>query len=192
MNINKAIRKQDKSYKRFLLVLGFIFFALPLVLVSSGRFNIFFLIYLAVIEILILTAILVNMNNNYLRYSIENYKLKLKLKPFGDGINIVCEKVVFVHVEGNGPNMEVIIITNSKFRSKNIKAVDENLLKKYPYLAHQYYKIKKHHSEDNYFYVIVNKGGYHKYKLLDLIYRNCLHAQYSEEAVEKIKKYRNS
>lgn len=192
MNINKAIRKQEKSNKRFLLTLCFIFFVLPLILFLSGRFNIFLFIYLFVIELLILIAIVININNNYLKYSVENYKLKIKLKKFGESINILCDKVAMVFAEGKNSNMEIIIITTSKFRNKNIKPIDENLLKKYPYLAHKYYIIKKHHPENNYFYIIINKGGYNKYRLLDLIYKNCITAYYSEEAIERIKEYRLS
>ncbi|MCM8709733.1 hypothetical protein M2651_01690 [Clostridium sp. SYSU_GA19001] len=191
MNIDKAIRKQDKSHKRFLLFLSFIFFVLPLALVISGRFDIFFLVYLFLIESLVLIAVLVTINSNYLSYNMEKYKLKIKLRRFGDEISIACDKVIFVHVEGEGSDINIILITSSKFRSKNIRVIDESLMKKYPYLAHQYYRIKKHYPENNYFYITINKGGFHKYRLLDLIYRNCLLAQYSEEAINKIKEYRN-
>lgn len=192
MNINKAIRKQEKSNKRSLLTLCFIFFILPAALFLSHKINIFFLSYLAIIEILILTALLLTINNNYLKYSIEDYKLKLKFRKFGENVNILCDKVVIVFSEGKGPSMEIIIVTSSKFRNKNMKPVDEPLLRKHPYLAQQYYIIKKHHPENSYFYIIISKGAYHKYRLLDLIYRNCIKAYYSEETIERIKEYRLS
>jgi hypothetical protein len=191
MNINKAIKKQDKSHKRFLLILGFIFLVLPGVLFLSGKVNTFLIIYLAVIEFLVLITMIISSNNNYLKYIIENYKVKLKFTKISDEIIISCEKVSIVHVENSGPQMELILITSSRFRSKKLKPIDEEFIKKYPYLAQLYYRTKKHHPEDNYFYIIISKGGYHKYKLLDLIYRSCLQALYTDEAVERIKEYRN-
>jgi hypothetical protein len=80
---------------------------------------------------------------------------------------------------------------SSKFRNKKIKPIDEDFIKKYTYVAQQYYKLKKLRPEENFFYLTINKGGFHKYRLLDLIYRNCVHAHYTEEAVERIKEYRN-
>jgi hypothetical protein len=190
MNINKAIRKQEKSHKRFLLIFGFIFLLLPLILILFDKVNLFFLIYLGIIETLILVAILFSFSSNYLKYSIEEYKIRLKFKRFGQGINIICDKVVLVHVEGTGQQMDVVLITNSKFRNKKVNLVDEVFLKKHPYISHYYYRIKKLNPEDNYFYIIISKGGYHKYSLLDLIYRNCVKSEYTEEAVERIKEYR--
>lgn len=191
MNINKAIRKQEKAHKRFLLVLGFIFFILPIALFISRKINTFFLLYLGLIELLILVTAIVSVNSNYLYYNVEDYKLKLRFRRFGEKFNILCDKVVAVFAEGNEIDMELIILTSTRFRSKGIKPIDEYILKKYPYLAHNYYRIKKHKPENDYYYIIINKGGYHKYKLLDLIYRNCLQAYYSEETIEKIKEYRN-
>lgn len=190
MSINKAIRKQEKSHKKFLLILGFIFLILPAVLFASKMFNAFFIVYLIIIELLILITILISINSIYIKYSVENYKLKLKFSKFKEEFKIKCDNVVIADVKGSGANMEVILIINSKRRNKRIKPIDEKFLKKYPYLAHEYYIIKKHHAENSYFYLIIIKGGYHKYKLLDLIYKNCLHCEYSEEAIERIKEYR--
>jgi hypothetical protein len=190
MDINKAIRKQEKSNKRFLFFLGFVFFALPLVLILSKRFKVFFLIYLLIIEFLILGAIIASINNNFLRYSVEGYKLKLKFRRFGEEFNIICDKVELVHAEGEGAEMSIILLMTSRFRNKRINEVDEMFLRKYAYLSHHYYRIKKINPEINYFYIVVTKGYYHKYRMLDLIYRNCVKAYYTEETVEKIKEYR--
>lgn len=190
MDINKAIRKQEKSHKRFLLFLGFIFLFLPGILLLSGNFNLFLLVYLAIIEILVLTAVLVSMNNNFLNYTVDGYKLRLKFGKFGEDINIVCDKVSFVHTEGNGSEMNIVMLMTSKFRNKKISEVDEEFLKRHSYVALNYYRIKKLNPELNYYYIIIRKGNYHKYRLLDMIYKNCVKAQYTEETVERIKEYR--
>jgi hypothetical protein len=191
MDINKAIRKQEKSHKRFLFFLGFIFFVLPLVLFLAQRFDFFFIFYLSIIELLILTAILVSMNNNYIKYSVDGYKLKLRFKRFGEEFNIICDKVALVHAEGSAQEMNVVMLMTSKFRNKKINAVDEEFLIKHQYLSHHYYKMKKLNPEINYFYIVVTKGYFHKYRFLDMIYRNCVKAYYTDETVEKIKEYRS-
>jgi hypothetical protein len=190
MDINKAIRKQEKSNKRFLFFLGFIFFAMPLALYLTQRFNLFFFIYLSIIELLILSAILVSVNNNYIKYSVNGYKIKLSFRRFGEEFSIPCDKVVLVHVEGSNQEMNIVMLMTSKFRNKNINAVDEEFLLKHQYVSHHYYKMKKLNPEINYFYIVVTNGYYHKYKLLDMIYRNCVRAHYTEDTVEKIKEYR--
>lgn len=190
MDINKAIRKQKKSNIRFLLFLGFIFFILPFILFLSNMLKIFFLIYLGIIELLILFTILININNGYLRYSSDNYRIKIKVKWLSEELNIVCDKVRLVHTEGKAQQMTIILLMSSKFRNKKIKPIDESFLRFHPYLAQNYYRTKKQNPEENYFYISITKGGYEKYKLLDLIYRNCVKAQYTEETVEKIKEYR--
>lgn len=191
MDINKAIKKQEKSNMRFLLFLGFIFFILPIILFLSKILNIFFIIYLSIIELLILITILININNNYLRFSSDNYRLKIRLMWLSEELNIVCDKVRFVYTKGNSDQMLVILLMNSKFRNKKIKPIDDNLFKIYSDLAQNYYRIKKQSPDEDYFYIVITKGGYKKYKLLDLIYRNCVKAQYTEETVERIKEYRN-
>ncbi len=58
MDIDKVLKKQRKSYKRFMLSMGFIFIILPIVLLIAKQINIFFIIYLCVIESLILFSVL--------------------------------------------------------------------------------------------------------------------------------------
>ncbi|MFL0267186.1 hypothetical protein [Candidatus Clostridium radicumherbarum] len=192
MDINKAIRKQKKSNIGFLLFLSFIFFMLPFILFLAHKSNTFFIIYLLIIEMLILITILINISNNYIKYSSDSYRLKIKLLYFGAEMNIICDKVKFVHAEGKCAQMSIIFIMNSRFRNKKIMPIDNNFISKHPYLAQQYYWLKTHNPEDNFYYLIINKGGFEKYKLLDMIYRNCVKAEYTEGAVEIIKEYRGS
>lgn len=103
---------------------------------------------------------------------------------------IICRKVSFVHIEGKGKNLEVIIITKSKFRNEKIYPIDINFFKKYPYVAQMCTKIKIENPEQTYFYTIIKHGGYKKYVLLDDLYKSCVEAIFSDEAIEKIKEYR--
>lgn len=188
MNINKAIRKQKKSYKRFLLFNCFIFLILPLVLYYSKQITIFYISYLSIIEALILLAIIISIGTNNLQYEYDGIKLKIKY-GLGGKVNIICDKVVFVHVDKND---NIIIITASKSKSKKLNEVSLKFLKNHPYVSYYYNRIKTQDPEKNYYYIVIKMGGLLRLPLLDTIYKSCVYATYSDDAVKKIKKYRES
>ena len=191
MNINKAIRKQRKTYKRFVLSMCFIFVLLPIMLISSNIINLFFLIYLVFIEFMIFFVVFLRFNEEYIDYKLNGYKISIWSGIVKDKVVIMCKKVNLVHTSNQGKNLEIIIIMKSKFRNKQIHPVDINFFKKYPYAAQMYTKIKMQNPEESYFYFIINHGGFRKYILLDDLYRYCERAVFSDDAIEKIKEYRD-
>ena len=190
MNINKAIRKQKKTYKRFMLSMCFIFVLLPVILIVSKAISIFFVIYLVCIELLIAFVVLLRFNEEYIDFKWEGYKISIWCGIAKTKFIIICEKVALIHTGGYGRNLELIIITKSRFRNKRIHPIDINFLKKYPYVAQMYNKIKIQNPEEAYFYFVIKNGGFRKYVLLDDIYKSCVQAVFSDDAIEKIKEYR--
>lgn len=186
MNINKAIRKQKKSYKRFLLFNCFIFLLLPLILYFSKQITIFYISYLGIIEILILLAILVSINNYNLQFKYDGVTLKIRYGIAGK-LNIICDKVVFVHVEKNN---NIILLTTSNFKNKKLNPVSLKFLQSHSYVSYHYNRIKTQQLEEDYYYLIIKSGGLFRYSLLDTIYKSCVYGLFSDEAVKKIKKYR--
>lgn len=75
MNINKAIRKQKKTYERFMLSMCFIFILLPIMLIISKIVNIFFVIYLVCNEILIAVVMIIRFNEEYIDFKLQGYKI---------------------------------------------------------------------------------------------------------------------
>ena len=190
MDINKAIRKHNKSYKRFMLSMVFIFLLLPLSVIFLNMFSIYIVMYLLVIEFLVVIVIFIKMNNEYLKFTFDRYKLSIKNGFFQNKVNIICDKIVLVHVIEENDNWVTLILTKSRFRNKNIKAIDAVFLKNYSYVAYHYTKIKKLHPEAQYFYIIIRSGSLKKYELLNIIYKNSGNAYFTDEAIEKIKEYR--
>ena len=78
MDINKAIRKQNRSFKIFMLTICFIFFMNPIILYLSQIRNIILIIILGIIEILIITVASVAINNQRLDYHIKNDYIIIK------------------------------------------------------------------------------------------------------------------
>lgn len=191
MNINKAIRKQKKTYKRFVLSMGFIFVILPIILDVSKVINIFFIIYLFIMELMIIFVILYRLNDEYIDFKIDGYKINIWCGIARTKFMVICKKVSAVHVEGQDKNMKIIIIIKSKFRNKRIYPIEINFLKKYPCVAQMYKNIKILNPEETYSYFIIDNGGFKKYMLLDELYRFCERAVFSDNAIDKIKEYRD-
>lgn len=190
MDLNKAIRKQTKSYKRFLLSMGFIFLILPLILFVSRQYNYFFISYLCIIEILILSALINRVNYENLKYEYNNYKIIIKRGMLLETIQILCEKVVLVHTTKKGNELEILLLTTSRFRNRKVKLVDVEFLKYYSYPSYFYQKAKRLHPETQYYYILIKEGKMKKYALLNLLYRGCVQAHFTEDAIERIKEYR--
>lgn len=193
MNINKAIKKQNKAYKYFLLFMCFIFFSLPFALYVSGQYkSIFYVSFLIFIELLILLCIASVRKNYNLKIDCDGIKFKIEYGIHKRTFMIECEKVALVHTEGlSSGDFNIIIFTTSRFRNDRIKAVGKKFLQNHSVAAFEYYNIKKMNPEKQYFYIVIKSGGYNKYRLLDIMYKNCVYARYTDEALSKIIEYRN-
>ena len=190
MNINKAIRKQKKTYKFFMLSMCFIFILLPIILIVSKITNMFFVIYLVCMELMIIVVTLLRVNEEYINFKLDGYKISIWCGMAKVKFIVICKNVALVHTRDNGRNLEIIIITKSKFRNKEVKSVDKDFLKKYTYVAQMYNKLKVSDPEQMYFYFTINHGGFKKYNLLDDLYKSCVGAVFSDDAIEKIKEYK--
>lgn len=188
MDINKAIRKQIKSYKRFLLSMGFIAILFPLVLFLIGlNTNLFLVTYLIILECLIVLAVFSKVNHQKLKFESGTNKLKISVGIIRRKYLIFCERVVLVHTEKSKEDMAIIIVTTLKVRNKRIRVVPKDFCEKYPGVASEYLKIKNREPSYTHYYIVIKKGGFKKYLLLDLIYRNCVKAVYTENAIENLR-----
>ncbi|WP_027632621.1 hypothetical protein [Clostridium hydrogeniformans] len=188
MYIDKAVKKQKKQFKNFVLTMCFIFLALPIVLFLVGLNNNWFLVvYLAITELVILLAVFVKTNIEKLEFHCSNNKLTINQGILNRSYKMLCDKVVLVHTEGTKEEMSIIFITTVKFRNKKIRPVGKDFLKRHPYVGEKYLKLKKLNPEITYYYIMVKKGGLKKYLLLDTMYRNCVKAEFTEDSIENIK-----
>ncbi len=149
MDLNKGLRNQKRSYKRFVMIMSFIFILLPLILYLYNKINnIFYISYLIVIEVLIIIAIIIRTDREKLEFKYSNNRLRIVLGILNKKLNIVCDKVALVHIEKfnniyDVEDFSIIILTTSKFRNKRIIKVNEKFLKLHNYAAKFYYKLKK-------------------------------------------------
>ncbi|MEG0308177.1 MAG: hypothetical protein RR891_01385 [Clostridium sp.] len=191
MDIGKVLKKQVKSYKRFMLSMGFIFILLPIVLFLSKKFNIFFVAYLGVIEVLILSAVLIRYNEEYLKFELNENKITIATVGGRIKYKISYDKVAMIHTIPQERYFEILIITRSRFRNKRMRVVTNKVIEKYKDIGKYYAKIKMPNDGD-YYYFLVKRGGVKKYLLLDMLFRYSVEAIFTENAVENIKEYRKS
>lgn len=190
MNINKAIRKQRKSYIRFLLSMCFVFFALPAAFLFYGRGRVFYIGYLAAVEALIALAVYLRAGQERLEFEYTMGRLRLKRGVLGKTEGIECNKIMYVDVEPAAERVKgfqefsIILVSKSRFRNKKLKAADPEFLSRYRGIADR--------PGQDLYYLTIGSGGLRKYKLLDTLFRSCVKASFSENAIEKIKFYRKS
>lgn len=190
MNINKAIRKQKRSIKRFVLSMGFIFILLPSIAYFYKVFSLFLLIYLSLIEILIIVVIIRKIDKASLSFECSN-KFKIHNGIFGERYNIDCKKVEIIHTINEGENLEITIILKSRLRNKRVKRIDPKFVRSNKWASKYYNNLKLQSPGGEYYYILLDKGGYIKYKLLDELYKFCTNAHFTENSIKSIKEYRN-
>lgn len=197
MDVNKAMKKQSKSYKRFLLFMCFVFFAVQFLFFFSKKYYIFYYVYLVLIDLLILASIVIRINKEKIEFKYDNDYIYIKWGFISKKIRITSSKIALVHVEKIDDSQDstidfnIVLISSSKFKNGKMIPINMNFLKKHAYISYHYNKIKLQNPNIIYFYIIINGGKVKKYKLLDIIYRTCVYAFFTDETVEKIKLYRD-
>ena len=68
-----------------------------------------------------------------------------------------------------------------------MREIDKNFFKRYPQVESEYNYIKKLNPGKDYYFQVIRRGGLKKYLLLDIIYKNCVKAVYTEESIQNIK-----
>lgn len=187
MDIEKAIKWEKKMLRRFYITMILISVMLPVAMMLAGKNTAFYVGYLAIIEGLIIVAIVMKLNFNRLNYTCANNKLKFKSGIFSKEHLIFCDKVAIVHTEKMEDEMEIILVTTARLRNKSLRPVSKGFLKRYSSVAFEYMAQKELDPEQVFYYQIIKRGGLKKYLLLESIYKNCVKAVYTEEAIENIK-----
>lgn len=187
MNIFKAIKVEKKNTKRFYRFMILIAIILPLSAYLTSKTTTFYLVFLAIIEFLIMAAIINKINNTKISYSCANNRFKFKIGLLSKESLIFCDKVVMVHTEKMDEDMEIVIVTSVNFKNKNLKPALKVFLKRYQAAGEELLKLKSTNPETIFYYQVIRKGGLEKYLLLDCIYKNCVKAVYTDDCIQNIK-----
>lgn len=190
MNINKAIKKQRNKYFRFVFFMSFIFMLFPFIVIYSKLYSYMVYAYVFVLDFLVITAILRRSDEEALFYRQKVNKFYIKNGIFKKINSFNCDDLIFVHAERREENIKLILIVRSKRNSRNLRPITKKFIKEYPYAGDYYYNLFKKKPDYKYYYIIINRGRYKKYLLLNKLYGSCFNAFYSEDCVNYIKEYR--
>lgn len=187
MDIYTAIKKESFNLKIFIITMLGISILLPVAVVLTNLTTVFYLSYLGVIEFLIVISIIIRLNYYKVIYRCSNNKLIFKIGTFAKENLIICDKVALVHTNKSDYDLEIVIITSVKFKNRSLREIDKNFFKRYPQVESEYNYIKKLNPSKDYYFQVIRRGGLKKYLLLDIIYKNCVKAVYTEESIQNIK-----
>lgn len=182
--ILKRIKKKEKVYFYIMIMLSILIPSLAFLADLKGKFILW---YIIIFEILILMAILARINILTLKFKYYNDRLKIRYGLLLKESMILCDNVSLVHTCNQKEDLEIIIISNSKFRNKRFKPVVNGLLKKYPEIKKDYERLKRNNPSQVYYFQIIKNGNLRKYILLEKIYTTCVKAVYTSSAIENIK-----
>ena len=187
MEINRALKRIRKKENIFFIIMGILSVLIPTLAYLANLKNTFIYVYIMIIEILILIAILSRINTCTLKFKYYNSRFKIRQGLFLRESIILCENVAIVHTSKDREDVEIIIVTSSKFRNKKARPVTKGFLKKYPEVEREYKRLKKINEEQTYYFQIIRNGSLRKYIFLENIYTTCVKSAYTPAAIESIK-----
>ena len=187
MEINRALKRIRKKENMFFIIMGILAVSIPTLAYLANLKNTFIYVYIMIIEILILIAILSRINTCTLKFKHYNSRFKIRQGLFLRESIILCENVAIVHTSKEREDVEIIIVTSSKFRNKKARPVTKGFLKKYPEVEREYKRLKKINEEQTYYFQIIRNGSLRKYIFLENIYTTCVKSAYTPAAIESIK-----
>ena len=187
MEINRALKRIRKKENMFFIIMGILAVSIPTLAYLANLKNTFIYVYIMIIEILILIAILSRINTCTLKFKYYNSRFKIRQGLFLRESIILCDNVAIVHTNKEREDVEIIIVTSSKFRNKKARPVTKGFLKKYPEVEREYKRLKKINEEQTYYFQIIRNGSLRKYIFLENIYTTCVKSAYTPAAIESIK-----
>lgn len=187
MDIYKALKKENKSAKRFYIYMGILAIFLPMTLWLTGIMTRFYIIYLIILEVLIFLAILKKIDNNKIEFFYKNNKLRFKIGLFSQSNTILCDRITIVHTDGIEDYMKIIIVTDTKLRNRRMRPVTEGFLNRYKDVAEEYKKVRILNKDSKYYFQIIKKGGLKKYPFLDEIFKYSPKAHFTKDCIQNVK-----
>ena len=187
MKIEKALKKQKRDNKLFIIFMFFLAIFLPIITYLAYIKTFTMVAFLLLIEVLIFISVIRKFNDSTLKFICANNKLKFRSGLFSAYSYIQCDKVAIVHTNKSNEDMEIIIVTKGKVKNQKMKLINKEFMKKYEEAAVEYRRLKRMNQDVVFYFQVIKYGELKKYIFLDNIYRNCVNATYTASAIDNIK-----
>lgn len=187
MKIEKALKKQKRYNKLFIIFMFFLSIFLPIITYLAYIRTFTMLAFLLLIEILIFIAIIKKFNDCTLKFIFVNNKLKFRGGLFSSYTYIQCDRIAIVHTNKNNEDIEIIIVTRGKVKNQKMKLINKEFMKKYEEAAVEYRRLKRINQDVGFYFKVIKCGELKKYIFLENVYKNCVNATYTASAIDSIK-----
>ncbi|SHH81886.1 hypothetical protein SAMN02745196_01519 [Clostridium collagenovorans DSM 3089] len=192
MNIDKAIKKQKSNYIIFVFYMSFIFAFLPVALFLSGKKGEIYIACLVVIQLLIVLEVFRKSFEDLMELKYDDGKIRIRHGFLGKNYSVNCDKIVYVHAVGEDDKIIIIVGSKKKIKKKTFRQLERKALSKYKEILEYESNLVMEDKSTRIYYYSFLKGRYIKYSFLDMLYRYCTSAKFSNTAIEKIKFFRVS
>jgi hypothetical protein len=197
LKIKKQVKKESTKRKRIVLVSAVLIIAVPYIIsilndqqVFKGWEVFFAFAYAVVVDLLLIINIIRIISENNFDFTIHNQKIKIKDGLLRAPLTIFTDKIVYVDaVAKNRDDFNILIVIKRNKRNKNLLSFDNDFVKQHSQYRDTFNSVMQMEDCSNLCYYIIRKAGSKKYYYLYLLYKNSYGSEFSDTALEYIRRF---
>lgn len=197
MDIKKQIAKEKAIRKRIIITSLLLMILVPYIISILKDQNIFqglevLLVnsYAIFIDAILAINIMRIVADNKFELAIKNDKIIVSDKLFGNPTVIDSDRIIHVEVYQKGSDdFNIMMILDRGKRPIPLPEFGLKYIRNHTEYKQLYHHLRSVRSGTKFNYYIIKKSGARKYYYLYLIYKNSYHAEFSKDALEKVKRF---
>jgi hypothetical protein len=197
LKIKKQVKKESTKRKRIILVSVILIIIVPYIIsilndqqVFKGWEVFFAFAYAVVVDLLLIINIIRIISENNFDFTIHNQKIKIKDSLLKAPLTIFADKIVYVDAVAKGrDDFNILIIIKRNKRNKSLLSFDNDFVKQHSQYRETFNTVMQMDDCSNLCYYIIRKAGSKKYYYLYLLYKNSYGAEFSDTALEYIRRF---
>lgn len=194
MKIKKQLKREKSRKSRVIFLSVVIMFIVPYIItVLSNQGNLrgweenFYFMYAVIIDLLLIINIIRLKIDDSFDMTVKEGRIIIKDRILKSPFAISPEKVTYVDaVDKSSGEFDIIIIMNMK-REKRFQRFNEKYIREHPQYKKIYIYLMDSREDKDFCFYLINKGGARKFYYLYLLFKNLYEAEFSKNAVEKVK-----
>lgn len=194
MKIKKQLKREKSRKSRVIFLSVVIMFIVPYIItVLSNQGNLrgweenFYFMYAVIIDLLLIINIIRIKIDDSFDMTVKEGRIIIKDRILKSPFAISPEKVTYVDaVDKSSGEFDIIIIMNMK-REKRFQRFNEKYIREHPQYKKIYIYLMDSREDKDFCFYLINKGGARKFYYLYLLFKNLYEAEFSKNAVEKVK-----
>lgn len=197
MKIKKQISREISRRRRIILLSLTVMILMSYLVLSLNEeklftgWELYFAFgYLFLVNGLLMANILRIVLGNFLRFNIEDGRVRIKDGIFRPRFSIGLDKIVYVDLSENKKGeFEILIVMEKGKRNKSLREFGREIMEMDPAYRGAYIHLENAHPEERFYCYILKRGGANKYYYLYTIYKNSYKAEFSKTSLNYIKRF---